>query len=235
MGMIRLDKFLADMSFGTRKEVKKIIKDKRVVINGNVVKNSELKIDESTVVYVDGQEVIYKRYEYYLLNKPKGYICATEDGYSHTVMELIESERHDLFPVGRLDKDTTGVLLICNDGQLAHQLLSPDSHVEKKYHFTCIPNLPRNAEEILAKPIEFPDFTTEGGTLVEIEPDTAFLTIHEGKYHQVKRMIGYLGCQVTSLHRVSFGTLTLGNLMPGQYRRLKDSEVEQLRELVQKK
>ncbi|MGN1399848.1 MAG: pseudouridine synthase [Erysipelotrichaceae bacterium] len=232
MAMIRLDKFLADMSYGTRTQVKKMIKEKRVSIDGTVIRNAELKIDMDTVVRVDDQEVRYQQYEHYLLYKPKGYLSATEDSSQPTVMELINSVRHDLFPVGRLDKDTTGLLIICNDGQLSHRLLDPDNHVDKKYYFTCQPALPENAKEILAKPISFADFSSRGGLLEKIDDYSGYLTIAEGKYHQVKRMIGFLGCEVTSLERVSFGFLNLDGLKIGEYRKLVDEEVKKLKELV---
>ena len=232
MAMIRLDKFLADMSFGTRTQVKKMIKEKRVSIDGIVVRNAELKVDMNTVVCVDEQEVHYQQYEYYLLYKPMGYLSATEDSCQPTVRELINSVRHDLFPVGRLDKDTTGLLIICNDGQLAHRLMDPDNHVDKRYYFTCEPSLPINAKEILARPIEFADFSSRGGKLEKIDDNSGYLTISEGKYHQVKRMIGFLGCEVTSLKRVSLSFLNLDGLEIGDYRKLTDQEVKRLKDIV---
>ncbi len=232
MAMIRLDKFLADMSIGTRSQVKKLIKEKRVVIDGEIVKKADTKIDENTIVYVDDQPVSYLRYEYYLLNKPTGYVCALEDKYYPTVMELIYSQRHDLSPVGRLDKDTVGALLITNDGKLNHNLLTPENHVKKKYYFECEPELPSDAVEILAKPIKFKDFESKPAKLEIINGNSGQLTISEGKYHQVKRMIAFLGCEVTYLRRDEFAFLDLTGLEEGQYRELTEQEVERLKELA---
>ncbi len=232
MAMIRVDKFLADMSIATRSQVKKMIRDKRVMINQQLVKKAETKIDENTIVYVDNLPISYQRYEYYLLNKPAGYVCALEDKYYPTVMQLVVSQRHDLSPVGRLDKDTCGALLITNDGKLNHALLSPENHVEKKYYFTCQPNLPENAVEILAKPIAFKDFVSKAAKLEVIDNNSGYLTISEGKYHQVKRMIAYIGCEVTYLRRENFAFLDLKDLQEGQYRSLTELEIEKLKEIA---
>ncbi len=232
MAMIRLDKFLADMSIGTRSQVKKLIKEKRVVIEGEIIKKADTKISEETIVYVDGQPVSYLKYEYYLLNKPTGFVCALDDKYYPTVMELIYSQRHDLSPVGRLDKDTVGALLITNDGKLNHNLLSPENHVEKRYYFECEPKIPNDAVDILAKPIKFKDFQSKPAKLEVVDSNSGYLTISEGKYHQVKRMIGYLGCEVTYLRRDKFAFLDLAGLEEGQYRELTEQEVEKLKELA---
>ncbi len=231
MAMIRIDKYLADMSVGTRGQIKKLIKEKRVMINGETIKKADMKISKETPVYVDGQEIRYMEHEYYLLNKPAGYISAAEDNFTPTIMELVGSYRHDLFPVGRLDKDTYGAILITNDGQLCHNLLSPDKHVEKKYYFECEPDLPTDATEVLAKPITFKDFVSQPAELQIIDRNKGYLILKEGKYHQVKRMIAYLGCQVTYLRRDSFSFLNLDNLDVGQYRALNDEEVEKLKEI----
>ena len=230
--MIRLDKFLAAMSIGTRSQVKKLIKEKRVVIEGEIIKKADTKISEETIVYVDDQPVSYLKYEYYLLNKPTGFVCALDDKYYPTVMELIYSQRHDLSPVGRLDKDTVGALLITNDGKLNHNLLSPENHVEKRYYFECEPKIPNDAVDILAKPIKFKDFQSKPAKLEVIDSNSGYLTISEGKYHQVKRMIAYLGCEVTYLRRDNFAFLDLTGLKEGQYRELTEQEVEKLKELA---
>ena len=131
---MRIDKYLAHAGVGSRKEVKKFIKDKRVTLNGTFVRSDKVHITDGDVVCVDGEEVRYQEYVYYMLNKPAGYVSATEDNFDPTVMELIDDYHKDLFPVGRLDKDTEGLLLITNDGQLAHRLLSPKHHVDKTYY-----------------------------------------------------------------------------------------------------
>ena len=226
---MRLDKFLADMQLGTRSEVKKLIQKGHVTINDIVVKKADHKVDENTVVYVDGIPIEYVTFEYYLLNKPAGFICATEDSYQPTVMELIPTYRKDLFPVGRLDKDTEGLLLITNDGDLNHFLLSPKNHVDKTYYVKVDISLPDYAKEFFSKPIEFEDFTSASAQYEQIDDTSAYLTIHEGKFHQVKRMFEKIGCTVTYLQRVRFDFLTLGNLEVGEYRELTQDEVNKLR------
>ena len=228
--IMRLDKFLADLQFGTRSEVKNLIKKGRVSIEGTIIKKADYKVDETTTVYVDDEPVTYVQYEYYLLNKPAGYLSATEDLYQPVVMELIHSKRKDLAPVGRLDKDTEGVLLISNDGQLAHRLLSPKYHVDKTYYAKLDAKLPDNAAELFAKPMVFEDFTSAPAILKSIDETSAMVTIHEGKYHQVKRMFEKVGCTVTYLERTQFDQLTLDGLERGEYRELTPEEVQRLKE-----
>ena len=230
---MRLDKFLADLKFGTRSEVKNLIKKGHVQIGDEIIKKADYKVDENTIVYVDDEPVQYVQYEYYLLNKPAGYLSATEDFYQPVVMELIDSKRKDLAPVGRLDKDTEGVLLISNDGQLTHQLLSPKNHVEKTYYAQLDVPLPLNATELFSKPMEFQDFTSSPAKLEPISETEAYLTIHEGKFHQVKRMFEKVGCTVTYLERVKFDILTLEGLERGESRPLTTSEIEQLKKANQ--
>ena len=228
--VMRLDKFLADLQYGTRSEVKALIKKGRVQIDGKVIKKADYQVDENTTVYVDETPVTYVQYEYYLLNKPAGYLSATEDLYQPVVMELIHSKRKDLAPVGRLDKDTEGVLLISNDGQLAHRLLSPKYHVDKTYYAELDADLPQDAVELFSKPMEFKEFTSAPAILKPVDPRSAFVTIHEGKYHQVKRMFEKIGCNVTYLERTQFDQLTLDGLQRGEYRELTPSEIQRLKE-----
>lgn len=231
MAMIRIDKFLADMSIGTRSQIKKMIREKRVKIEGQLIKKADTKISTDTVIKVDDEEIRYVEFEYYLLNKPAGYISATEDNYCATIMDLIASYRHDLSPVGRLDKDTCGAILITNDGMLNHSLLSPQNHIEKKYYFECDKPLPSNSTELLNKPIEFKEFTSLPAKLELINSNSGYLILKEGKYHQVKRMIAYLGSEVTYLRRDSFAFLNLDGLNEGEYRSLSSEEIKKLKSI----
>lgn len=236
--MRRLDKYLADMGIGSRQEVKKYIRQGKVIVDGEVVLSPDYKVDElkGHVLY-ENHPVCYAAYEYYMLNKPAGVISATEDKREKTVLDLIQSKkRRDLFPVGRLDKDTEGLLLITNDGALAHRLLSPKKHVDKTY-FAEIDGKVTD-EDVLA--------FAEGiniGTLAEDEwtrpavleiissgqQSTVRLTIQEGKYHQVKRMFLAREKKVVYLKREKMGTLVLDTtLNPGEYRALTDEELENI-------
>ena len=229
--MIRLDKFLADMGYGTRSEVKKEITKGNVKINGLSVRKPETKIDtEKDEVMYREQPAAYEKYEYYMLNKPAGVISATTDKKEKTVLDLIgEKQRKDLFPVGRLDKDTEGLLLITNDGELAHRLLSPKKHVDKVYYVRVQGEL---VEEDIRRLAEGIDIGEEKLTLparLVIRKSGQFseaeITIQEGKFHQVKRMFHALGKEVVYLKRLSMGTLVLdGNLKPGEYRKLTKEE-----------
>ncbi len=225
---MRLDKFLADMGFGTRKEIKKALKKKPVLIDGRPIKDGSYPVDEDTIVYIDDQPISYIKYEYYLLNKPQGYVCAITDNRYPVVMDLIESWRHDLVPVGRLDLDTEGALLITNDGDLNHRLLSPKHHVQKKYYVEVEKPLPANAGDQFSQPMDLGDFVTQPAVFEAIDDTRAYLTITEGKFHQVKRMFEAIGCPVTYLRRESFSILTLEDLETGQYRALTANEIELL-------
>ena len=236
--MIRLDKYLADMSIGTRQEVKKYIRQGRVKINEDIIKKPEYKIreDEDKITF-DGAPVAYVTFEYYMLNKPAGVISATEDKRDKTVLDLIkEKKRKDLFPVGRLDKDTEGLLLITNDGALAHRLLSPKKHVDKCYYAEISGGVTEDDVRVFKERInigtqEEPEWTMpaelkilEKGTVSRIR-----LTIREGKFHQVKRMFLAVGKEVVYLKRERMGALVLDEeLAPGEYRKLTDSELKSI-------
>lgn len=226
---VRLDKFLSHMGYGTRNEVKNIIKNGWVTIDGETIKKADFQVKEDQTVYVDDVPVSYVRYEYYILNKPAGYVSATEDNLYPTVMELIPSIRNDLYPVGRLDLDTEGLLLVCNDGQLTHELLSPKKHVLKKYYVEFEGSLPENVIDIFAQPMDLDDFVTKPAQLEVLDQDKAYLTISEGKFHQVKRMFQKVGCEVTYLQRVCFGPLELKDLEIGRARALTPEEIELLK------
>ena len=232
--MIRLDKFLADMNTGSRKEVKNLIRHGDVKVEGEIIKDPGQRIAEDSNVVVCGTPVIYQRFYYYMLNKPAGYITATDDPSQPFVMSLLRDvPGKDLFPVGRLDKDTVGLLLITNDGALAHRLLSPNHHVPKVYEAKLDGILMPEHIVMFAEGLKIDDEWTARPAKLEIlstgDISTARITITEGKYHQVKRMFAKTGCRVTYLKRLSFGSLVLDpTLKEGEYRALKDHEVKAL-------
>ena len=238
--MKRLDKFLVEMSVASRSTVKDMAKKGRITVNGEVVKASDVKIDENMdVVSVDGHVIAFSDMEYFMLNKPAGVITATLDKKAKTVLDLIdERTRNDLFPVGRLDKDTVGLLLITNDGDLAHRLLAPKKHVDKIYYADIDGIVTDEHVSRFAEGLTLLDGTqVMPGELTVLETDMAKntskiqLTIHEGKFHQVKRMFEAVGCSVTYLKRLSMGPLELdAALAPGEYRRLTDEEINMLKE-----
>ena len=229
--MMRIDKYLAEMGQGTRSEIKKLIRSGRVMVDGETVKKPELKIDETTQkVSLEGKQIGYAKKEYYMLYKPAGVISATKDDRDKTVLDLItDKKRNDLFPVGRLDKDTEGLLLITNDGEMAHRLLSPKKHVDKCY-FTKVTG--RIDEEDIHRFKEGVDIGDEKKTLpadLEIlssgEISEAKVTIREGRYHQVKRMFAACGLHVQALKRVAIGGGALDKtLEPGECRPLTQQE-----------
>lgn len=236
--MIRLDKYLADMGYGTRQEVKKLIRSGQVSVNGAVVKKPETKVEQTVQeVCLNGEKVGYESFEYYMLNKPAGVISATEDRSCQTVVDLIqEKKRKDLFPVGRLDKDTEGLLLITNDGELAHRLLSPKKHVDKCYFARVSGKVTeddvRSFENgVNIGSLEQPEITMPGKLeiITSDEISQIHLTIQEGKFHQVKRMFQAVGKEVIYLKRLRMGTLVLDeNLSIGEYRPLTKEELEKL-------
>ena len=236
--MMRLDKYLAEMGVGTRQEVKKQIRQGKVTVNGTVVKAADTKIDETCdEVTIGGLNISYVSYEYYMLNKPGGVVSATEDRRDTTVIDLIkDKKRKDLFPVGRLDKDTEGLLLITNDGDLAHRLLAPKKHVDKVYYakidgMVTEEDVKRFAEGIdIGAEEEEMTRPAKLDIMKSAEESEIRLTIHEGKFHQVKRMFLAVGKEVTYLKRERMGTLCLDeNLKPGEYRLLKEEEIENVR------
>ena len=233
---VRLDKYLADMGIGTRSEVKTYIRKGRVKINGIIVKEPDSKLDTaSSEVYFDNDLIVYETVEYYMLNKPAGVISATMDNHCETVVELIKSSRNkSLFPVGRLDKDTEGLLLITNDGDLAHRLLSPKKHVPKVYYARIKGMVTKEDVEIFRSGIQLEEnFITlpaqleilEAGDVSDIK-----VTIYEGKFHQVKRMFEAVSKEVLYLKRLSMGNLHLDeSLAPGEYRKLTKEELKKLK------
>ena len=232
---IRLDKYLADMGCGTRSQVKREIAGGSVMVNGAPARRPEDKIDtEKDSVVFRGSPVGYVEYEYFMLNKPAGVVSATEDRKERTVLDLIDArQRKDLFPVGRLDKDTEGLLLITNDGEMAHRLLSPKKHVDKVYYARVAGRITEEHVKLFAKGVDIGDekptlpaelTVLSSGEISEIE-----LVIREGRFHQVKRMFQAAGGEVIYLKRLRMGSLVLdGGLEPGEYRKLTEEEVRAL-------
>ena len=236
---VRLDKYLADMGIGTRSEVKEYVRKGRVKVDGNLVKQSDLKLDAlNSEVCFDNIRLEYESFDYFMLNKPAGVVSATTDNHCTTVVELIESsKKKNLFPVGRLDKDTEGLLLITDDGELAHRLLSPKKHVPKTYYARIKGRVTGEDIAIFHKGIKLEEeFTTlpaslevlQTGEVSEIE-----VTIYEGKFHQIKRMFEAVGKEVLYLKRLSMGELKLDEtLEPGKYRKLTQMELNKLKGIV---
>lgn len=226
---VRLDKFLCDMEFGTRNEVKVLIKKGLVTINDSICKVPDYKLNpETDQVSCQGKLCEYQKFYYYILHKPAGYITATTDDSAPTVMELLGNDyRKDLFPVGRLDKDTEGLLLITNDGALSHRLLSPKKHVSKTYLVEIPETLSQSQIEALERGLDIGDDKLTLPAKVEVIDDTTIhLTITEGRFHQVKRMLKAVDSEVLYLKRISFGSLTLDDqLQKGAYRALKEEEL----------
>lgn len=237
----RLDKILAHMGFGTRSEIRRMVKAGSVILDGAAVRDSGVQVDpESQIITVDGERVVYREFIYLMLNKPQGVISATEDSRERTVLDLLDKSflHFEPFPVGRLDKDTEGLLLLTNDGKLAHNLLSPRKHVPKTYFAEVEGAVTEADAEAFRRGVALDDgyvtmpaelvILTEGdplaGRVSKIE-----LTIKEGKFHQVKRMFQAVGKKVVFLKRISMGPLLLDEyLAPGEYRELTADELEQL-------
>ena len=233
--MIRLDKYLADMGIGTRTEVKKFIRSGRIQVDGRIEKKPELKVDTATQqITFDNTLVVYQEYEYYMLNKPAGVVSATTDKKEKTVLDLLSvQKRKDLFPVGRLDKDTEGLLLITNDGALAHRLLAPGKHVDKVY-FARIEGTVTEADVLaFSQGLDIGDPELTLPAKLEIQSSDTIseilLTIQEGRFHQVKRMFETVGKKVIYLKRLSMGTLCLDEDLPkGAFRALTEQEIREL-------
>ena len=241
---MRLDKFLSEVGLGSRKEVKQLLKKNVITVNGQLSNDGKKQVDEGKdkIVYLD-EELTYQKFFYYLLNKPQGVISATEDKRDKTVIDLLSEQefREDLFPVGRLDKDTEGLLLLTNDGRLAHQLLAPKKHVDKEY-YAHIEGVVTEEDCILfqqgfslknGEKVKPSQLTIEGIDQLNNQSKIR-LIIQEGKFHQVKRMFEALGKKVTYLKRVRMGTLWLDDLLIlGEYRPLTKQELEQLKGISQ--
>lgn len=239
---MRLDKYLTELNLGTRSRVKAIIGKGRVTVNGEIAKRPELKINpKQDTVTLDGKSLSYEQYEYYMLYKPQGFVSATEDNLHKTVIDIITDEtntnhstKKDLFPVGRLDIDTEGLLFITNDGLLSHNLLSPNKHVQKTYFAKIEGRVTEADVKIFADGMDIGEknLTKPAKLVIDKSDDISEITvtITEGKFHQVKRMFEHVGKKVIYLKRIAMGSLVLDeNLQPGGFRRLKEEELNTLK------
>ncbi|EDN9504835.1 pseudouridine synthase [Listeria monocytogenes] len=227
---MRLDKLLSHTGFGSRKEVKPLLKSGAVVVNGTIQKDSKTQVNpDKDQITVHGTPVVYQEFVYFMLHKPQNVVSATEDNVSETVIDLLAQEDTltDPFPVGRLDKDTEGLLIITNDGTLAHNLLSPKKHIDKTYYAKIDGEVTAADVEAFAAGIELDDgYTCKPASLEIITPNEINVTIQEGKFHQVKRMFAARGKTVSYLKRISMGNLQLDeSLELGEYRPLTEAEL----------
>jgi 16S rRNA pseudouridine516 synthase len=231
----RLDKILRHMGYGTRKEIKKMLKQEIVSVDGNIIKDSGIHVNPNkSIIMVNGEQVYYKEYIYIMMNKPKDVISASYDLRETTVVDLLSKsyESYQLFPVGRLDKDTEGLLLLTNDGKLSHNLLSPKKHVPKTYYAKIEGSV--NAEDVclFEEGVVLDDgYKTLPAQLIILKEEDHIseieITIYEGKFHQVKRMFKSLGKQVIYLKRIAMGPLKLDETLgPGMYRELTEKEID---------
>ena len=233
--LLRLDKFLADVGIGTRTQVKQMIRKGQIQVNGIVIKKPEYKIDtQKDRVAAAGEKLSYQKYRYFMLHKPAGCVCATEDRKEKTVLSLVPEEyRKDLFPVGRLDKDTEGLLLLTNDGDLAHRLLAPKKHVDKTYYAKIEGQVTEQDVEAFREGIDIGDDKLTMPAVLEILHSSDIseiqVTIQEGRFHQIKRMFEAVGKKVLYLKRLTMGPLHLDPLLgPGEIRPLTEEEVKAL-------
>lgn len=236
MNMERLDKILVSQNFGSRREVQKIIKNGEVCVNGEVCKKPDVKVDAASgIITVRGQAVEYKKYIYIMMNKPGGVLSASNDKYDKTVIDLVPSEyrRKGLFPAGRLDKDTEGLLIITDDGDFAHRMLSPKKHVEKKYIAELDGEITKEMKAMFENGIVFSDGTRCMPAKLEIadkeNKKRGIVTICEGKFHQVKKMFACCGLNVMHLKRISIGNLYLDSRLPiGSCKLLTNLDIESI-------
>lgn len=237
---IRLDKYLSDMTSETRSKVKEYIRKGRITVNGGIIKSPETKVDtENDEICIDGKQVGYVEYYYYMMNKPQGVITSTEKGKTKTVMDVFKETGIDcprfeeLSPVGRLDKDTEGLLLITNDGELNHKLLSPKNHVDKVYYVELRNPVKASDIDIFAGGLDLGDFICKPARLEICDDEKKFaakITISEGKFHQIKRMFEAVGNEVIYLKRFSMGSLVLDDkLESGEVRELTEDEISKLK------
>lgn len=228
---MRIDKFISDSGIASRRDSAKAAKLGGITVDGVVIKDVSKHIDpEKSRVVFQGREIVYRKYTYVMLNKPEGYVSATDDKSLHYVTELLPEElrRQELFPVGRLDKDTTGLIILTNNGQLAHSLLSPKKHVSKVYFFTAAEPLASGVEEQFKSGVILADGYECKSAEILLSEDrlSGEITLTEGKYHQIKRMIAAMGNRVVTLERIEFATIPLDkNLSRGQWRYLTGEEI----------
>lgn len=240
---MRLDKYLSEMGLASRSDLKKDIRKGLVFVNGEMIRDAGFSVTKDSTIQYKGKEIEYEELSYYMMNKPAGVLSSTEDRKQKTVLDLfMDTHRKDLFPVGRLDKDAEGLLLIMNDGKLAHTLLSPKNHIEKKYYVEIPASLKDEDLEPLRHGIQYDtDLVAEPAQvqLLSANPDKSAveIIITEGKFHQIKKMFLALSENyvVTKLKRISMGALRLDeSLSPGDYRKLSPGEIETLKESMKK-
>ena len=229
MALIRLDKFLSDAGIASRREAKDLVKACRIRVDNSIASSSDMKLDpDVSTVYIDGEAVDYKKNRYIMMNKPNGVLSATEDAGQKTVIDLLPDslKKQGMFPVGRLDKDTTGLLLLTNDGSFSHSIITPKKHVAKVYRAAVTGILDESDIRAFEEGIVLADGTEYMPAKLEIErPSVGLATVYEGKYHQVKRMFASRGKHVTALHRISIGSLVLDPaLKSGEFRELSEDE-----------
>lgn len=226
---MRLDKFFSSQKILSRKECDVFLKKGRIAVNGLTAKKGDVKIDpEKDEITLDGKVINYRKYAYMLINKPLGVVSATEDGRDKTVIDLLPEElkKLGLFPCGRLDKDTTGLVILTNDGIAAHNALAPKNHVEKKYRFECADPFSPTDEKAITGGITLKDgYKTKPCRIERLSDDSGYIYLTEGKYHEIKRLFGARGNKIVKLERVSFGKIELGGLAAGEWRYMTDEEI----------
>ena len=233
MALVRLDKLIADSGRASRREAKDLVKAGRVRVDNMIASSAEMKVDgDVSTVYIDGESIDYRKNRYIMMNKPNGVLSATEDSQQKTVIDLLPESlrKQELFPVGRLDKDTTGLLLLTNDGVFSHNIISPKHHIAKVYRAAVTGVLDESDIAAFEKGIVLSDGTKCMSAKLEIErPSVGLATVYEGKYHQVKRMFASRGKHVTALHRLSIGGLSLDReLKSGEFRELSEEEIRKI-------
>ncbi len=225
---MRLDKFFSELGILSRRECAEKVKKGLVSVNGEIAKKTDLKIDEKNdEICLCGERIVYKKYAYILVNKPSGVVSATEDGRDKTVVDLLPEnmKKLNLFPCGRLDKDTVGLVILTNDGISAHNALSPKRHVEKKYLFKTADEYSLEDMTAIENGITLKDgYTTKPCKIERISAYEGYITLTEGKYHEIKRLFGARGNKIVYLERISFSSIKLGDLKRGDWRYLTEEE-----------
>ena len=228
--MERIDKIIASQGKYSRSEVKTLISKKRVTVNGEVIKSSSIKADPNTAcIVVNGEELSFKKFVYLMLNKPKGYVSATEDKNDKTVLDLVPLEyRHrNLFPAGRLD--TTGLMIITDDGEFAHNILSPKKHISKTYNVTIDIDMSNDMVLGFKEGVNLSDGECKSASLEITGKNTGIVILTEGRYHQIKRMFGCFGAKVVELERIKMGNFSLpSDLKMGEVREFSSLELEEV-------
>lgn len=230
--MERLDKVISNQTEYSRKDAKYLALKRKITVNGEVIFRSDIKVDpDKDVIAIDGKNINVKEHVYLILNKPQGYISATEDKTQKTVLDLVPDEYkcRDVFPVGRLDKDTTGLMILSDDGEFAHNILAPKKHVEKEYEVTIDIKVTEEMKKGFLNGVDLNDGVCKTAILEITGEYTSNVTLTEGRYHQIKRMFGCFGAKVTLLHRIRMGKLTLPkDLEEGMCRELTKEEFDLL-------